>query len=129
MNEDDSEAVRELATSVPTIVSSGLAMVEVNCVFHRHMREGSLTREQSQACSVAFEGHVKAGFWKLVPVTAGLLQRAGRLLVDAPPGIFLRAGDGIHTTTARDLGEIEIWTNDRRMLAAAPYFGLAGRSV
>jgi hypothetical protein len=32
-------------------------------------------------------------------------------------------------TTARDAGELEIWTNDRHMLAAAPHFGLKGRSV
>jgi hypothetical protein len=28
-----------------------------------------------------------------------------------------------------ELGEGEIWTSDRRMLAAAPHFGLVGRSV
>jgi len=31
--------------------------------------------------------------------------------------------------TAADSGFREVWTNDRHMLAAAPYFELAGRSV
>jgi len=30
---------------------------------------------------------------------------------------------------AREIGERDVWTNDRHMLAAAPYFGLTGRSV
>ena len=34
-----------------------------------------------------------------------------------------------HLVTAADSGFTEIWTNDRHMLAAAPHFGLAGRSV
>jgi hypothetical protein len=39
------------------------------------------------------------------------------------------AGDAIHVTTAQDLSEREIWTNDRHMLGAATHFGLVGRSV
>ena len=31
--------------------------------------------------------------------------------------------------TALEAGETEIWTNDRHMLAAAPYVGLVGKSV
>ena len=30
---------------------------------------------------------------------------------------------------AQEIGEREIWTNDRHMPAAAPYFGLTGRSA
>ncbi len=34
-----------------------------------------------------------------------------------------------HLATAHEAGEREVWTNDRRMLAAASYFGLTGRSA
>lgn len=36
--------------------------------------------------------------------------------------------DAVHLATAQQIGESEVWTNDRHMLAAAPYFGLRGRS-
>lgn len=47
----------------------------------------------------------------------------------ASGGIFLRAEDAVHLTTAQDLGEADLWTNDRHLLAAASHFGLIGRSV
>jgi hypothetical protein len=34
-----------------------------------------------------------------------------------------------HFGCAIDIGETEIWTNDRHLLAAANHFGVAGRSV
>ena len=46
-----------------------------------------------------------------------------------PAEVYLRAGDAVHLTTAADEGESEIWTNDRHLLAAAPHFGLRGRTV
>jgi predicted nucleic acid-binding protein len=47
----------------------------------------------------------------------------------APRSLYLRAGDAAHLSTAQDLGEQEIWTNDRHLLGAASHFGLEGRSV
>jgi hypothetical protein len=49
-------------------------------------------------------------------------------VASAPAGIFLRAGDAVHLTTAQDMRAPEIRTSDRHMLAAA-HFGLVGRSV
>ena len=46
----------------------------------------------------------------------------------APADVPLRAGDAIHTATALETGETEIWINDRHLLAAVAHFGLAGRS-
>jgi hypothetical protein len=42
---------------------------------------------------------------------------------------FIRTAGAVHLTTAQEAGERDVWTNHRRMLAAATYFGLAGRSV
>ena len=50
-------------------------------------------------------------------------------MISAPREIFLRTADAVHLTTAQELGERDVWTNDRHMLATAPYFGLPGRSV
>ena len=55
-----------------------------------------------------------------MPVTESLLRKTAMLI---------RAGDAIHTATALETGETEIWTNDRHLLAAVAHFGLAGRSA
>jgi len=67
--------------------------------------------------------------WNFIPVTGALLRRAGLIVLASPPNIFLRAADAVHLTTAKELGEKEVWTSDRHMLAAASHFGLIGRSV
>jgi len=46
-----------------------------------------------------------------------------------PKSIYLRAGDAIHLTVAQGGGFTEIWSSDRRVLQAAPAFGLTGKSV
>jgi len=55
---------------------------------------------------------------------------AGNQRVDGcrSPDLFLRTADAVHLATAQQIGESDVWTNDRHMLAAAPYFGLRGRS-
>lgn len=67
--------------------------------------------------------------WKLIPVHEALLRRTSAPMVSAPPDVFLRTADAVHLATAHEIGERDVWTNDRHMLAAASYFGLAGRSV
>jgi predicted nucleic acid-binding protein len=41
----------------------------------------------------------------------------------------MRGGDAVHLATALEIGEREVWTGDRHMLAAAPHFGLIGRTA
>ena len=44
--------------------------------------------------------------------------------VGAALDFFLRTADAVHLVTAHETGELEVWTNDRRTLAAASHFGL-----
>ena len=53
-----------------------------------------------------------------MPVTESLLRKTAMLMRSSPPDVPLRAGDAIHTATALETGETEIWTNDRHLLAA-----------
>jgi predicted nucleic acid-binding protein len=129
VTEADSASVRSLIAGVKTLVSSAWCIAEVTCVFHRHAREGRITPLKCQQLAFSFLQHIDSGSWTLIPVTDRLLRRAALLATTAPPTLFLRAGDALHLTTAQELGESEIWTNDRHLLAAAPHFGLAGRSV
>ena len=128
VNEEDSRAVRELIRSADQAVSSACAMAEVCCALHRHMRQGGLTQTQFRELLDAFLDHIEAGFWTLLPVDPDLLRRTA-LRIRGLPAMALRANYAIHLATAQEAGEREIWTSDRNMLAAAPYFGIKGRSV
>jgi predicted nucleic acid-binding protein len=98
-------------------------------VFHRHVRERSLTAAQGRELIDLFRTHVEADFWGLIPVTDMLLRRTATLIRGLAANVPLRAGDAVHLVTALDVGESEIWTNDRHLLAAAAPVGLAGKSV
>ncbi len=76
-----------------------------------------------------FRRHVEGDVWSLIPVSEALLRRAVALIRSLPGNVPLRAGDAIHVATALDVGESEIWTNDRHLLAAAARCGIAGRNV
>ena len=62
-------------------------------------------------------------------MTDRLLRRVEAVTRGLPQSCYLRTFDALHLVTAGDAGFTEIWTNDRHMLAAALWFGLAGRSV
>ncbi len=129
VNERDSLAVRALIRSADSLLSSAWALGEVTCAFHRHLREGSLSKAQCRELTHAFLEHVEDGIWTLLPVNEALLKRLVSIVSAAPAGVYLRAGDAVHLITARDAGETEIWTNDRHLLAAATHFGMVGRLV
>jgi predicted nucleic acid-binding protein len=129
VNECDAAAVRELIRRAAYICSSAWALVEVTCVFQRHMREGSLTPVQGHELMDLFRSHVAEQLWDLVPLTNTLLGRTAALIRRLSPNVPLRAGDAIHLASAIEAGETEIWTNDRHLLAAAASAGLTGKSV
>lgn len=129
VNEPDAAAVRDLIRGAVRTCSSSWAMAEVTCVFHRHVREGSLTLAQGRELMHLFGVHVAAGVWNLLPVTNALLGKTATLIQGIPPNVPLRAGDAIHLATALDEGEREIWTNDRHLLTAAAHVGLIPKSV
>ena len=129
VTEPDSARVRAAIESAETRVSSMWAIGEVVCAFHRHVREGHMTPEHCALLSELFLDHVASEVWVLTPVTERLLRKTASLIARAPAAVCLRTGDAVHLSTAQDLGEREIWSNDRHLLAAAPYFGLVGRSA
>ena len=129
LNETDSAPVREAIAAAGSRVTSAWAVAEVTCTFHRKVREKMLADWQARELIEAFREHVQAELWTLVPVTERLLLNLAAQMKSLPQNAFVRAGDAMHLVTASDLGETEIWTNDRHLLAAAPYFGLTGRSA
>jgi hypothetical protein len=129
LNEPESPRVRALVKESDVICSSTWAMAEFHTVLHRQIRERTISRSDARKLSAAFSTHIEEGLWKLLPVHDALLRRTGSLMLAAPEDLFLRTADAVHLLTAQEIGETEIWTNDRHMLAAAPYFGLIGKST
>ena len=129
LNEPESVAVRNLIGSADMVYSSVWALPEVHCVFHRQMREGAISARAARDLARLFLNHVDEGLWNLLPAGEPLLRRASAIVMSGSQRIFLRTADAVHLTTAKDLGEGEVWTNDRHMLTAASHFGLTGRSV
>jgi len=128
-NEPDSARVRKLVRGADAIYSSLWAAAEFHAVVHRRLREGSASPKDAHALASRFFEHVEEGLWKLIPLNEALLRRTSTLMVSAPVNLFIRTADAVHLATAREIGERDVWTDDRHMLAAAPYFGLTGRSV
>lgn len=128
-NEPESRQVRELVRNADAIYSSLWAFAEFHAVLHRRLREGAFSPSDARDLVARFTEHLEEGLWNLIPVTEALLRRTSGLMVSAPRDLFIRATDAVHLSTAQEIGERSVWTNDRHMLAAASYFGLAGRSV
>ena len=128
-NEPESSRVRELVQATDLIYSSQWAFAEFNAVLHRRVREDACSANDARNLAVRFAAHIDDGLWKLVPVSEALLRRTSALVLSAPRDLFIRTADAVHLVTAHETGQREVWTNDRHMLAAAPYFGLIGRSV
>jgi predicted nucleic acid-binding protein len=128
-NEPESPRVRELVRKADVIHSSLWTFAEFHAVVHRRLREGAWSPRDARTLALRFSEHVEAGLWNLIPVNEALLRRTSALIVAGPRDLFLRTADAVHLTTAQEIGERTVWTNDRHMLAAAAYFGLAGRSV
>jgi len=99
------------------------------CVFQRHVRKGDLTARQAETLWRLFETDIEDGVWNLLPVSDALVRQVARIVRRQPAKLFLRAGDAVHLVSAQSHGFSEIWTSDRRLLEAAPYFGLRGRAL
>jgi len=128
-NEPESPRVRKLVRSADAIHSSLWAWAEFHAVIHRRLREGWSSPGDARELASRFSEHVREGLWNLIPVNEALLRRTSALMVSAPRDLFLRTADAVHLATAHEIGECDVWTNDRHMLAAASHFGLTGRSV
>jgi predicted nucleic acid-binding protein len=128
-NEPESPQVRQLVRRADSIHSSLWPFAEFHAVIERRMREGLFAPNDARDLASRFSEHIEEGLWTLVPVNEALVRRTGALIVSAPRNLFIRTADAVHLATANEIGERHVWTNDRRMLAAASYFGVTGRSV
>ena len=129
INEVDSAAVRELVQSSSGLYTSSWSIPEMACVFQRQIREYKMPRSEAALARDFFLADVQDGVWSLLPISERFLFRVESLVSTLPRSLYLRAGDAIHLAAAQGAGFAEIWSNDKRLLHAAPAFGLTGKSV
>lgn len=115
--EAESAALKDLLRLYGRIVTSGLARTELLRVANRLQAAGRLPSANA---------HIEAAEWILdrvstVPVTADILDRAGRLL----PKSNLRSLDAIHLAAALALPSLDVFVSyDARQAEAAADLGL-----
>jgi predicted nucleic acid-binding protein len=129
LNETDSDEVRKLAYGSSGLCSSSWSIPEMACVFQRQIREFKVPTGQIIRAREFFLQDIQSGIWSLLPLSEHFLFRVSSLVSALSPSQYLRAGDAVHLVTAQEAGFTEIWSNDRRLLKAAPAFGLTGKSV
>jgi predicted nucleic acid-binding protein len=129
LDEPESVSIRELASSLGQVHSSLHGRVEVAVAFHRKWREGALRETAFREVAAQFDQDCGEGVWQWLPLTRALLESAATAIARLPRNVYLRSGDLLHLSCAREHGFREIYSNDQRLLATAKYFGLRGVSV
>lgn len=129
LDEPDSEAVRRLAESLGQVRCAVIGRVEVAAVFHRKLREGAFSAAAFREVMAQFADDCHQGLWTWLPLTSALAAKTVAAFGRLPRSVFLRSADAVHLSCAREHGLPEVYTNDRHMSAAAPYFRLKSRSA
>jgi predicted nucleic acid-binding protein len=127
--ESGTAQVLALAQSHPGRACALHGRIEFWSGVKRHVREGNLPVDQADAVCRQFVLDEAAGLWLFLPITRALIEMSCTRLAALPTGIQCRGADALHLTCAGEEGFTEIYSNDRHLLAAAMYFGLAAKNV
>jgi predicted nucleic acid-binding protein len=129
LSEPESERVRALAEREGKVCCSVIGRVETAQVFHRKLREGQANRPALAALFDQFEADDQSSLWTWLPLTDDLVAAAVQRFRGLSAKVALRSADAIHLVSASEHGFDAIYSNDVRILTAAPQFGLRGNSV
>lgn len=129
VTEQGSQEVRALARRREWLACSVYGRLELHAGLHRKLREDDLTRRQLDVVLHQFRMDEQARLWTWLPLTAAVMTAVTEAFSNLPRHVFLRAGDAVHLLTARVHGFTEVYSSDRRLLAAAPALGVTGRNV
>lgn len=121
--------VRELFVDADGVAACIHTRVEFMAAIHRHFREQRLTFAEMTNVIEDFERDCRSGFWTWLNLDEAVAHRASAVIRGLPETIFVRAGDALHLACAAANGFSEVFSNDRHLLLAAPYFGVRGTNV
>ena len=129
VDEPDSDAVRRLADTLGRVYCCALGRIEVAGVFHRKWRESAFSEREFHEVLAQFTDDCTAGLWTWLSVTDRLIANAADSLRTLSKRITIRSADALHLACAREHGLRRVYTNDRRMLRAAPAFGIEAMGI
>ena len=120
--------VRALAAEAP-IACSLHGQAEVIAAVHRKFREGVFTPVQYREVLNQFELDCDQGAYRWLPLSPAVSARVKESYRYLPRTVFLRASDALHLASASENRFREIYSNDRRLLAAAKHFSVTGADI
>ncbi len=111
------------------LVCAAHGRLELFAAFKRHQRESRLTGSRLSALIKQVTMDESSHLLGWLPLSPELIATACAKITELPPAVYIRAGDALHLTCAKDAGLKEIYSHDRHLLAAAPHFGLKSLDV
>lgn len=129
INEPGTSEVLSLVQTSSGCGSGFHARVEFWSGLHRRVCEAVMSIQDARKIWRQFEQDERAGVWHWLPLNDLVVRRACETFERLPSNVFLRSADGLHLACAVENRFSEIYSGDRILLEAAPYFGLQGISV
>ena len=124
------EIVRAFVQTVTEVPAACIhARFETVAALHRALREGRMNAAEFSALLDQFEKDCAGGKFKWLPISDGVTARLSTSFRALPATVFLRAADALHLACAAEHGFVEIYSNDARLPAAAPHFGIRGVNI
>jgi predicted nucleic acid-binding protein len=122
------ERVRALAQT-DRLVCCLHGQAETAAAFHRKFREGVINQKELKTLLAEFSKDSNANAYRWLPLSPAVVLRLTSTYAGLPPAVALRAADAIHLACAAEAGFAKIFSNDSRLLAAAPHFGIKGENI
>lgn len=129
INEEGSDAVRELARRSEHIACCEFGRCELYAAIHRNLRDRKIDRHYADTAVAQLRQDDADGVWEWLPVNHDLLAAVNLLFTTLPAEVYLRTGDALHICCARSHQIAHLYTHDRHMLAAAPLLGVPAADI
>jgi len=127
--EPGSSEVAACAATTGKIVCAMHGGAEFFSIGFRKLREGLAIPQAVRVVFAQFRAECASGDILILPLTDAIIDRVESVFATAPASTYLRAADALHLATAAEHGFVEIYSNDKHLLTAAPLFGLRGVNV
>ncbi|MGE3310406.1 MAG: type II toxin-antitoxin system VapC family toxin [Limisphaerales bacterium] len=102
---------------------------ETVAAFHRKLREGVILGKELRILLAEFDQDSEGGAFRWLPLSPSVVQRLSSTYARLPATVAVRAADAIHLACAAEAGCGRVFSNDARLLMAAPHFGVVGENV